>query len=121
MARRMNLAEWHGFKAPPEPGRRQRKARPEPTEAELHERNLDRAWRCGARYSLRRWKRRLPPRLRGYPLTGPRAHLDIECARAFYRGYDAGTRAQYANPRPWEASFWPACNLPRAARDAPLG
>ena len=118
MPRGMNLAEWHGFKAAPKPGRRTRTLRPAPTEAELHERDLDRAWRCGARYSTRRWRRRCPPRWAKYPLCGPRAHLDRDIARAFYLGYDAATRAQIANPRPWASSAWPTCNLPHATSAA---
>ena len=86
--------------------RRARRPKPAPTEEQARELALERAFRCGARYSSCRFRRRPPPRLRGFPRD--RWAWELALQAAFFRGFDAATRARYAG-RP---AIWPI----RAAR-----
>ncbi len=107
MTRRLTLAAWMGLKPEPKPARRARKPRPEPTSEELQKRDLERAWRCGARYSANRWKQVAPPRMRCDRPGAPQADALRELRKAFHRGYEAATRARYARRR-GEMAAWPA-------------
>lgn len=99
-SRGTSLAAWMGLGLAPRPLRHPRKPRPEPTPEEVHRRDLDRAWRCGVRYSTNRWKRRASPRMRCDRPGAPEAAVLREPFQSFYRGYDATTWARYARARP---------------------
>ena len=88
-----------GFKTPPRLTRARRRAL---TDAELREAELGRAFLCGARYSCWGWKRRDPPRYRCGSRSGPDHDHLLACGQAFFRGYDAATRARYAWSRDWQ-------------------
>ena len=88
------LAALFGREAP-KPRQRGRQPKPELTPEEMRQRQIARAWKCGARYSARRWKRQCPPRF-GKPadFRNPEWAAQFEARQAFYRGYDGATRAR---------------------------
>ncbi len=92
-----------GFVVPPRPSRKA----PPLTPLQLREQAIERAFRAGARYCNNRWKRRCPPRWCRWPVGHPDAAHLLEIMRAFYRGYDAWTRAVIAHNRDWPALPFP--------------
>lgn len=75
--------------------RRHRKPPPGPTREQLQVRNLERAFRCGARYALSGWPERAPPRMRRLSAGHPDADLLLEQRRAFHRGWRQALWARF--------------------------
>lgn len=90
-----------GFGAP----RRVRalKGHPTLTADQVLEREIERAFQCGARYSCNGWRRCEPPRMRGVLPGSAIFPLTLALTQAFHRGYEAATRARYAHAREWAA------------------